>query len=83
MLLFDGQLHCDTHMGELCDRVCAHLAVCTRSDMGTYVSAPVSHQETANAPTGRGDFARTGNQEGRALCSDSEELGLPPQRPVS
>ena len=24
MPLFDGQVHRDTHMGELCDRVCVH-----------------------------------------------------------
>jgi hypothetical protein len=34
MHLIDGQVHRDTHMGELCDRVCMHQALFTGSDMG-------------------------------------------------
>jgi hypothetical protein len=81
MPLFDGQVHRDTHMGELCDRICVHQALFTGSDMG-HIRQRTRFMSRNRTRTDKArGLPRTGNQDGRVLCSDSEALRSAP--PVS
>jgi len=63
MLLFDGQVHRDTLMEELCDRVCGHQAVLASSDTGHIGQRTRFTSRNRTRTTKAGD-SPNGNQEG-------------------